>query len=118
MIDALRIDLIMKEVGLELGQVTAKFGQFNSSYEGYAVLKEEVDELWDDIKTNAPFQHQRKEAIQIAAMAIRYILDVTGGPWVEPSREDDNTKQADRPGPEYHKMMEDLYKKHELGDAK
>ena len=79
MIDARRIDIIMKEVGLELGQATAKFGKFNSPHEGYAVLKEEVDELWDDIKSNNSLYSQRQEAIQIAAMAIRYILDVTEG---------------------------------------
>lgn len=63
-------------VNKELRRATDLYGPMRSPHEGYAVLKEEVDELWDDIKTNAPTADQRKEAVQIAAMAIRYILDV------------------------------------------
>ncbi len=77
--DTLRVRKLFQEVGEELNRATAKHGPMRSAHEGYAVLKEEVDELWDDIKTNAPLADQRKEAIQIAAMAIRYILDVTEG---------------------------------------
>ena len=80
-----KLHKVWSEVNAELRQATAKFGPFNSAHEGYAVLKEEVDELWDAIKTNASPQHQREEAVQVAAMAIRYILDITGGPWKEPS---------------------------------
>ena len=50
----------------------------HSSHEGYAVLLEELDELWDEIKNNKKphtWYHQRKEAIQVAAMAIRFIVD-------------------------------------------
>ena len=52
-----------------------------SAHEGYAVLLEEVDELWDEVKKNpSKYAHRdkdmRKEAIQIAAMAIRFVLDV------------------------------------------
>ena len=51
---------------------------FNSPHEGYAVLLEEVDELWDEVKKN----HSRRdkdlmktEAIHVAAMAVRFIKD-------------------------------------------
>ena len=69
---------IIQDVAKELDRANTKFGSFHSTHEGYAVLKEEVDELWDDIKNNAPLADQRKEAIQIAAMAVRFIMDVTG----------------------------------------
>ena len=46
-----------------------KFKPFNSSHEGFAVLKEEVDELWDAIKSN-DLSAAQKEAIQVAAMAL------------------------------------------------
>lgn len=49
---------------------------FNSRHEGFAVLKEEVDELWDDIKANAHLS-ARKEAIQVAAMALRFLVEVS-----------------------------------------
>jgi hypothetical protein len=42
-------------------------------HEFYAILKEEVDELWDDIKADAPQAKVEKEAIQIAAMVFRYL---------------------------------------------
>ena len=48
---------------------------FNSTHEGYAVLKEEVDEMWDDIKKNR-VRESVCEAIQVAAMAIRYIAEI------------------------------------------
>ena len=40
------------------------------------MIQEELDELWDDIKTNKPPIVQRTEAIQVAAMAVRFILDL------------------------------------------
>ena len=56
-----------------------KFPPFHSAHEGYAVLLEEVDELWDEVKKkprNREPQKMRAEAIQIAAMALRMVLDV------------------------------------------
>lgn len=53
--------------------------KFNSAHEGFAVLKEEVDELWEHVKTNQKKRHiadMKKEAIQIAAMALRFALEV------------------------------------------
>jgi len=51
----------------------------NSAHEGYAVLAEEVDELWDHVKVkqgerNIP--EMTYEAVQVAAMALRFIVDV------------------------------------------
>ena len=60
----------------EAMRAAVKFKPFNSSHEGYAVLAEEVDELWDAIKSNQ-LEHARKEAIQVAAVALRYIADVS-----------------------------------------
>jgi len=61
-------------------------GDFNNLHEAYAVLFEEVDELWDLVKTN-PLKHYssmaaykadvQKEAIQVCAMAIRLIVECT-----------------------------------------
>lgn len=71
------IDGLLEEVAKELEHATAKHGPMTSAHEGYAVLKEEVDELWDLIKIDAGYtQTARKEAIQVAAMALRYVLDL------------------------------------------
>ncbi len=72
-----KINKVLDAVDAELQRAIVKFPKFNSSHEGYAVLKEEVDELWDDIKNNKHGLAQQKEAIQVAAMAVRFIIDCT-----------------------------------------
>ncbi|CDX01284.1 Hypothetical protein DPCES_1397 [Desulfitobacterium hafniense] len=58
----------------ELNKANAKFPQFNSRHEGYAVIKEEVDELWDEIKKKHPDkQRMLEEAVQIGAMAMKFV---------------------------------------------
>lgn len=43
---------IYLEIGKELELAQRKYNGFNSCHEGYAVIKEEVDELWDLIKSS------------------------------------------------------------------
>lgn len=52
---------------------------FNSPHEGYAVIKEEVDEMWDCIKENE-VDHARREAMQVGAMALRFLIDIKPDP--------------------------------------
>jgi hypothetical protein len=61
----------------EYRKAAAKFPAFRSSHEGYAILKEEVDELWDAVKQNHNVEALRDEATQVAAMALRFIVDLT-----------------------------------------
>lgn len=52
---------------------------FNSAHEAFAVLAEEVDELWDHVKTNQKkrdIEAMKKECIQVAAMALRFALEI------------------------------------------
>ena len=46
----------------------------------YAVILEELDELWAEIRSNQTTpgrqDRMRKEAIQVAAMALRFIIDM------------------------------------------
>ena len=73
----------------ELRRARAKFPVFVSAHEGFAILKEEVDELWDEVKGHHPerMKRMREEAVQVAAMAIRFIEDVCGA--TLPKREDE-----------------------------
>lgn len=53
---------------------------FASHHEAYAVIKEELDELWDEIKKPEKSYDKmamRKEASQIAAMCLRFINELT-----------------------------------------
>lgn len=70
---------IIDGMTLELVDASAKWPPFNSAHEGFAVLAEEVDELWAHVKVNQKRRDlaaMRKEAIQVAAMALRFALDV------------------------------------------
>lgn len=59
----------------ELDRANEMYGPFTSPHEGWAVLKEEMDELWDEIKNKQPDKDRmREEAIQVGAMAIKFIL--------------------------------------------
>jgi hypothetical protein len=50
---------------------------FNSAHEGYSVILEELDELWDEVRKKVrDKQRMNEECVQIAASAIRFILDV------------------------------------------
>lgn len=69
-----REEQIAQEVLDELAAATRKFGPFASAHEGYAILKEEVDELWQEVKHGTK-KKAREEAIQVAAMAIRFVMD-------------------------------------------
>jgi hypothetical protein len=60
----------------ELKRAMATFPAFNSAHEGWAVIWEKLDELWDEVKANDP-EAARIEAIQVAAMALRYLIDVS-----------------------------------------
>ena len=56
-------------------RASKKFPKFNSRHEGYAVIKEEVDELWDAIKGNYSSDLVEEEAVQVGAMALRFLID-------------------------------------------
>jgi NTP pyrophosphatase (non-canonical NTP hydrolase) len=70
-------DRVLDQVRAEIGRAVEKFPKFNSHHEGYAVLLEEVDELWDEVRANN-HSNARSEAIQVAAMAVRFIVDLEG----------------------------------------
>ena len=64
---------VVDEVTAELDYAYAKHGDFQSSHEGYAVILEELDEAWEEIKRNDKGR-AREEMIQVAAMAIKFLL--------------------------------------------
>lgn len=66
------------EIIVELGYAQSRFPPFNSAHEGFAVILEEVDELKAEVwksPSNRDMMAMRREAIQIAAMAMRFMHD-------------------------------------------
>jgi len=61
----------------EMRSAYAKYGDYNTMHELYAVLKEELDEFWDEVKKQ---KHNRErmiaELIQISAVAKRGALQL------------------------------------------
>lgn len=71
-----RVSKIISAVWNEYTAASEKFNKFNSAHEGYAVILEELDELWDEVKLKTGTQMtQFQEAKQVAAMAIRFMID-------------------------------------------
>jgi hypothetical protein len=63
---------------IEARLACSKWKPFNSPHEGYAVILEELDELWNEVKKKAPSKDRlRLEARQIAAMTIRFAAELT-----------------------------------------
>jgi hypothetical protein len=62
----------MADVHQEISKSREKNGPFNSLHEAYAVMLEELDELWEQVKRK-PLERDRsaiyRELVQIAAMA-------------------------------------------------
>ena len=65
---------IVELIAAELDRAYAKHGTEQwGRHEFYAILKEEVDEVWDSIKADEQQERLREEIIQVAAMAFRYL---------------------------------------------
>jgi hypothetical protein len=64
----------------EMAFASSKFPAFASEHEGYAILLEEVDELWEAVKLNQKNPEREnlicKECIQVGAMALRFLHDM------------------------------------------
>lgn len=72
-----RIDAILAMVKEEVLAAAIKHKPMNSAHEGHSVLREEVEELWDHVKADTGYdQAAMDEAVQVAAMGVRYVLDL------------------------------------------
>lgn len=72
-----RLDAILVQLRDELRRAMKKHPPMHSAHEGMSVIREEVDELWAHVMADTGHTiDARKEALQIAAMGIRYALDV------------------------------------------
>ena len=75
-----RLGTALEEIQKEVLRAKELFPvDFHNQHEAYAVILEEVDELWDEIKKNQKnydLAEQRKEAVQAAAMLTRLLVEL------------------------------------------
>ena len=63
----------------EFHRAVTMHDSFHTAHEGYAVILEELDELKAEIwkrKTLRDKNQMKNEAVQVAAMALRFVVDV------------------------------------------
>lgn len=83
------LEVVLEDVRQEIMTATQAHGAMQSQHEAYAIILEELDEFWEEVKVN-PMKlypdakdrrliHMRKELIQIAAMGIRAVIDLNLG---------------------------------------
>ena len=66
-------------IEVERARYVLGHGPMASAHEGYAVILEELDELWEEVRRHrspANIQAMRDEAVQVAAMALAFIVEV------------------------------------------
>ena len=72
----------LEEIEREFERSNQLYPLFHSNHEGYGVIKEELDELWDEIKASKDTianEKMKEEAIQLAAMAVKFIVSLYEG---------------------------------------
>jgi hypothetical protein len=87
---------ISEEIAAEAARAATIHAPLHSPHEAISVIREEFEELWDHVKADTGLSKDaRKEAVQLGAMALRYILNLIdqpqGGILVKP------TPSADQP---------------------
>lgn len=76
------MSIFQNHVTAELAAARARHRPIGSLHEGYAVIAEELDELWDECRRKSEVrcvQQVYRELVQIAAMAQRVAEDVVAG---------------------------------------
>lgn len=67
------------EFAVELDQARRKFPTMASAHEGYAIILEALDEVWDIVKqkqTERDYAKLRKETVQLGAMVLAFLIEV------------------------------------------
>lgn len=70
-----RARVISAAILAEYKRARSLYGPMRSTHEGYAVILEELDEAWDEIKADN-FNEACHEMVQVAAMALGFLVDL------------------------------------------
>jgi hypothetical protein len=69
------------EIAEEVERAERKHAPLNSPHEAWSVIYEELEELREHVRGDTGRGPEaRKEAIQVAAMGLRYVLNLCGNP--------------------------------------
>jgi hypothetical protein len=93
-----KIEEAISLVRAELTRAEEKHGlMFASPHEGHSVIREELDvELWEHVVADTGRSSGAgKEACQVAAMAIKYMINFDPRLWVKPPPKAEDTDQRD-----------------------
>ena len=71
----MKLDEAIAAAVAEIERARRKHTPLNSRHEGYAVILEELDELWDEIKADNNHLATR-EAVQVAAMGLAFLVEL------------------------------------------
>jgi hypothetical protein len=75
-LDLQRLDAILAAVRHEVIRAACLHGPMHTHHEAYAVILEEFQEYWEDVRRD-DIPAARKELKEVAAMAVRALHDVT-----------------------------------------
>ena len=70
----------LKLIADEHDRAVGKFSAFHNAHEGWGVIREEYLELEEEIRkkqSDYDLNKMRREAMQLGAMALRFIIDLT-----------------------------------------
>lgn len=74
--------IYVERVCEELQSAEKLFPPFNSPHEGWAVIHEELEELWREVRKRGDWREldrlllMRDEAMQVSAMGMRFMKDI------------------------------------------
>jgi hypothetical protein len=77
--EAERIKQLLIDIRIEYEQASDKHSPFHSAHEGIAVIQEEFEELKAEVfkkEEERSLPVMREEATQLAAMSLRFLIDV------------------------------------------
>ena len=72
----MNIDEVLKLIKEEYERANTLYPPFHSNHEAYAVILEELDEVWDEIKKSKDVRGNeriRTELIQVGAIVVKYL---------------------------------------------
>lgn len=70
-----QIDYMLQSIEKEYVRARQMHNPMRGPHEGWAVIYEEMDEMWDEIKANQ-INLARKECLQVAAMCLAFLLEI------------------------------------------